>query len=1016
MTTVAIDQLFEEITDELSAWAHGHERRGSQPAADEERREGERLVTAAVERANRDRLVSGGEPLTAPEEASLAEELRARLFGFGALERLLADPSIENLHANGADRVFITRAGGEHTTGPSLAASDADLVELIRRVAALGGRTERRFDDAKPLLSLRLPDGSRLAAVMHVAARPSLSIRRHRHADVSLADLVELGALDEDLAAVMAAAVCRPHPFNIVVAGGTDAGKTTFLRALLAEVEPWERLVVIEDALELQLERDGGRHPNVVELETREPNVEGAGEITMRDLARHALRMAPDRVIVGEVRGGEVLEMLLAMSQGNDGSMCTLHADSSSAALTKIATYALMAPERMPIEATNLLIAQSVNLVVHLDRLPDGTRVVSSLREVTGADGRLVVSNEVFGPGVDGRARSLHPFTTRSLERLVANGLDPRAPRRVGLVMTTLAAGLLGCFAGLGLLVVVLGWRGLPAGVTRGRRRHRRLEQLNLRVGLAVGAAVIVGAVTRWPVASVAAAVFGWTAPTLLGARSRRRRDVERTEAVARWAEQLRDTMSAAAGLHEAIGVTARVAPLAIRAEVQELAARLRREPLAEATRHFAAQVANPAGDQVAVALILASERHGARLVRGARERRGRDEGRGGAAPAHRGATGPHLQPGPADISRHRRRRSHLRRAQPGLPGSVRHPERPARAGRRLHPVVRVVLGARPPGRVHARRAAPRPSGQAQRWPDGGGRVIVVLLLGMTAGLGLWLVARGWRPAGPTLEAALAGLARPSALAGGAHRGSTGIRQAIAQVALLLGGDRVGRAGLAADLALIDRTPEAHAVDKLQTALFGAAVPVAMWFVSTWGHPISAGVAGTAAIGLGLGGWFLSDLQAAAKAKVRRRQFRAVLAVYLRLVTVLLAGGSGTEEALQDAAAHGEGWGFALLRRCVNDARLAGRSPWSVMQAVAERTALDDLAELAAAMSLAGEAGAQVRRSLEAAAGALTERELADIDAEAAARTERMNAPVALLVVGFVVLIIFPGVYSVVHL
>ena len=357
-------------------------------------------------------------------------DTRARLMGFGPLDQLLADPSIENVHANGCDRVFITRAGGDRARGPALAATDAELIELIRRVAAQGGRTERRFDDAQPLLNLRLPDGSRLSAVMHVAGRPSLSVRRHRHTDVGLADLVRLGTLGEDLAAVMAAAVRRPHPFNIVVAGGTDAGKTTFLRALLAEVEPSERLVVIEDALELQLERDRQRHPDVVELETREANVEGAGEITMRDLARHALRMAPDRVIVGEVRGGEVLEMLLAMSQGNDGSLCTLHADSSAAALTKIATYALMAPERMPVEATNLLIAQSVNLVVHLSRLGDGDRVVSSVREVTGADGRLVVSNEVFAPGPDGRARLVHAFSERSWGRLVSNGLDPEVLRQ----------------------------------------------------------------------------------------------------------------------------------------------------------------------------------------------------------------------------------------------------------------------------------------------------------------------------------------------------------------------------------------------------------------------------------------------------------------------------------------------------------------------------------------------------------------------------------------------------------
>jgi Flp pilus assembly CpaF family ATPase len=425
MSAEAARRVVAEVTGELSGWAHRRELSGTRPDPAEELEHSELLIALALERLSRDRLAVGQEPLDPAEASSVTEEVRAVLFGFGPLDRLLLDPTIENVHANGCDRVFIARAGGERVTGPPLAATDAELVELIRRVAAQGGRTERRFDDAKPLLNLRLPDGSRLSAVMHVAGRPSLSIRRHRHTDVSLAELVGLGTLHEDLAAVMAAAVRRPHPLNIVVAGGTDAGKTTFLRALLAEIEPWERLVVIEDALELQLEQDGHRHPDVVELETREANVEGAGEITMRDLARHALRMAPDRVIVGEVRGGEVLEMLLAMSQGNDGSLCTLHADSSSAALTKIATYALMAPERMPVEATNLLIAQSVNLIVHLARRADGTRVVSSVREVTGADGRLVSSNEVFSPGPDGRARLAHAFTERTLVRLVANGLDP---------------------------------------------------------------------------------------------------------------------------------------------------------------------------------------------------------------------------------------------------------------------------------------------------------------------------------------------------------------------------------------------------------------------------------------------------------------------------------------------------------------------------------------------------------------------------------------------------------------
>jgi Flp pilus assembly CpaF family ATPase len=309
MSTEAARRVVAEVTGELSGWSHRRELSGTRPDPTEELEQSELLIALALERLSRDRLAVGQEPLDPEEASAVAAEVRAVLFGFGPLDRLLLDPTIENVHANGCDRVFIARAGGERVTGPPLAASDVELVELIRRVAAQGGRTERRFDDAKPLLNLRLPDGSRLSAVMHVAGRPSLSIRRHRHTDVSLAELVGLGTLHEDLAAVMAAAVRRPHPLNLVVAGGTDAGKTTFLRALLAEIEPWERLVVIEDALELQLEQDSRRHPDVVELETREANVEGAGEITMRDLARHALRMAPDRVIVGEVRGGERLPL-----------------------------------------------------------------------------------------------------------------------------------------------------------------------------------------------------------------------------------------------------------------------------------------------------------------------------------------------------------------------------------------------------------------------------------------------------------------------------------------------------------------------------------------------------------------------------------------------------------------------------------------------------------------------------------------------------------------------------------
>ena len=295
--------------------------------------------------------------------------------------------------------------------------------------------------------------------------------------------------------------------------------------------------------------------------------------------------------------------------------------------------------------------------------------------------------------------------------------------------------------------------------------------------------------------------------------------------------------------------------------------------------------------------------------------------------------------------------------------------------------------------------------------------MIPVLLMGMVAGGGLWLMARGWWPARRPLGPAVAALGRPGGAVPVDAVTEPVWRRGLRSVAITIEGDRVARRpSLAADLAVIGRTAEEQALDKLQTALFGAGLPVLLWLISTLGTPLPTGMVGLGSITLGLGGWFLSDAQAAAQAARRRREFRVVLATYLRLVTILLAGGAGVEEALQDAAGYGTGWGFSLLRRAVNDARLSGRSPWSVMLAVAERTGLDDLTELAGAMALAGESGAQVRRSLEASADTLTTRELADVDARAASRTERMNAPVALLVVGFVLLVIFPGVYSVVNL
>jgi Flp pilus assembly CpaF family ATPase len=271
-------------------------------------------------------------------------------------------------------------------------------------------------------LSTRLPDGSRLFAVMAVSARPAVSIRRHRYPRTTLAQLQELGTVDAGLRAFLTAAVRTGK--NILVAGGTNLGKTTMLRALAAAIPPHERLITIEDAYELGLDRDTVGHPNVVALQAREPNIEGEGEVTQAELVRWALRMSPDRVIVGEIRGPEVIPMCNAMSQGNDGSMTTLHASDSRGVFAKLAAYAVQAPERLPLEATNLLVAGAVDFVVHL-AWAGQTRVVSSVREVIDADGAMVVSNEVFRPGPNGRAVPGVPLRPQTMDALVAAGYDP---------------------------------------------------------------------------------------------------------------------------------------------------------------------------------------------------------------------------------------------------------------------------------------------------------------------------------------------------------------------------------------------------------------------------------------------------------------------------------------------------------------------------------------------------------------------------------------------------------------
>jgi len=393
---------------------------------EDERQFARALISQALEEHVRTELMTGHAPLNAQQEEDLAEAIHAALFGVGRLQPLLENQLIENIDINGHDKVFLSFADGRETMGEPVAESDDELIELIQVLAAYSGLASRPFDTANPQLDLRLPDGSRLSAVMDVTMRPAISIRRARLGKVFLADLVGNGTMSPEVGAFLAAVIGARK--NIMIAGATNAGKTTLLRALANQIPSHERLITVERALELGLDQFPELHPNVVAFEERLPNSEGQGAISMAELVRRSLRMNPSRVIVGEVLGDEIVTMLNAMTHGNDGSLSTIHANSSLEVFNRISTYAIQSAERLPIDATHMLIAGAIDFVVFQEKRNDyargGTmrRFVSSIREVTGVDGR-VLSSEVFAPGRDGRAVTHAPVSC--LEQLTHFGYDP---------------------------------------------------------------------------------------------------------------------------------------------------------------------------------------------------------------------------------------------------------------------------------------------------------------------------------------------------------------------------------------------------------------------------------------------------------------------------------------------------------------------------------------------------------------------------------------------------------------
>jgi Flp pilus assembly CpaF family ATPase len=362
------------------------------PSVDEERHMA-RLTAAGVLARARPLDAWGFDAIPDPDDRRVIDEAIAQVLGLGRLEPLLEDDDISDIHIRGNFPVWVKTRNGERREHPPIVQTDAELVDLIRRIASRMGHREQRFDPAHPELNLQLPDGSRLFAAMEISAHPTLVIRRHRFEFSAIPQLVERQMMEPEVGSFLAAAVRSRK--NIIVAGGTGSGKTTLLRALINEVGPLERIVTIEDAYELGIDHFQSAHPDHDALQARTANIEGQGEITMADLTRMALRMDPDRVIVGEVRGGEAFPMLLAMSQGNNGSMCTLHADSARSVFPKLLAYVSMASTGVPTETVNLLIASAIHFVVHVE-VRDNVRRITSIHEVVDADGTAIVSNEVY--------------------------------------------------------------------------------------------------------------------------------------------------------------------------------------------------------------------------------------------------------------------------------------------------------------------------------------------------------------------------------------------------------------------------------------------------------------------------------------------------------------------------------------------------------------------------------------------------------------------------------------------
>ncbi|MBV9848576.1 MAG: CpaF family protein [Armatimonadetes bacterium] len=375
-------------------------------------------------------LAEDGVTLDGRWRGALVEAVVSEIAGLGPLDALLADPDVTEIMVNGPSQVYVERAGRLAKTGLAFE-DEAHLRRIIERIVAPLGR---RIDESSPMVDARLPDGARVNAIIPpLAVRgPALTVRKFSAVPYVTEDLIRFGTLTPPMAAFLKA--CVAARLNVLVSGGTGSGKTTTLNTLSSFIPSDERIVTIEDAAELQLQQE-----HVVALESRPANLEGKGEITIRHLVRNALRMRPDRIVIGEVRGGETLDLLQAMNTGHDGSLSTVHANSPRDTLSRLETMALMAGTELPMRAVREQIASALQLIVHQARLRDGSRKITHVTEIQGLAGEVIALQDIFcwePRGVDGEGRVLGENRP--------TGLRPRLMETMEAQGVTLPPGLFG--------------------------------------------------------------------------------------------------------------------------------------------------------------------------------------------------------------------------------------------------------------------------------------------------------------------------------------------------------------------------------------------------------------------------------------------------------------------------------------------------------------------------------------------------------------------------------------------